>query len=176
MLDQLVAAVDLYPTILQLAGIDYRTVQPDGIKVDGVSLSPYSTAPVPAPVHSYVYSDKFIGGWDDEWTRAVRNTTYKLIDRPADDDELFNLVIDPLELKNLLTQPLQPDAAAALAELRGDLSALLATRTFLIGCQITLIDQPWFAINATFTNSPPIGSSLVIGNVRQGDSREIVLW
>ena len=39
-LDQLVAAVDLYPTILQLAGIDYRTVQPDGIKVDGVSPCP----------------------------------------------------------------------------------------------------------------------------------------
>ena len=127
-LDQLVSAVDLYPTILELAGVNYRTVLPGNIKIDGVSWVPLLAGSNLVPIHKYVYSDKFIDRWDNQYVRAIRNSNFKLVDWTGT-NSLFNLATDPLESKNLLAQKTLPsDAAAALPELRTALAALLATR------------------------------------------------
>ena len=128
--DSIVAGVDLYPTILQLAGIDPAGVLPAGNRIDGVSLVPSLTgakAPT-APVHPFVYSDTFIGAWNVRPRRAIRDATFKLIDEPGTNDKLFNLKADPMERKNLLAAPLAPAAVAAEAELRAQLASLLASR------------------------------------------------
>ena len=128
--DSIVAGVDLYPTILQLAGIDPAGVLPAGNRIDGVSLVPSLTgakAPT-APVHPFVYSDTFIGAWNVRPRRAIRDATFKLIDEPGTNDKLFNLKADPMERKNLLAAPLAPAAVAAEAALRAQLASLLSSR------------------------------------------------
>ena len=129
--DSIVAGVDLYPTILQLAGIDPRRVVPAGNRIDGVSLVPFLTgAKGPtAQVHPFVYSDKFAGAWNVNPRRAIRDTSFKLIDQAGSaNDQLFNLKADPMETKNLLAGPLAPAAAAAETSLRAKLATLLASR------------------------------------------------
>lgn len=127
----IVTGVDLYPTILELAGIDPRQVVPAGNPLDGVSLVPFLTGALGPTdqVHAHVYADKFTDQWDVDARRAIRNATFKLIDREGEaDDQLFDLVIDPLETQNLLAASLTPAAAAAEIELRAALAALLASR------------------------------------------------
>ena len=130
--DAIVAGVDLFPTILELAGIDYRAVVPVGSRIDGVSLVPYFSSPTPPsiPTHAYLYSDKFEGTWDTNYRRAIRDLNYKLVDRPGTTaDQLFHLATDPLETVNLLTSPpLSSGAGSALTKLRANLAKLLATR------------------------------------------------
>ncbi|MFZ1429747.1 MAG: sulfatase-like hydrolase/transferase [Geminicoccaceae bacterium] len=130
--ESIVAGVDLYPTILELAGIDPRQVVPAGNPLDGVSLVPFLTGAIGPTdqVHAHVYADKFAGQWNVDARRAIRNATFKLIDREGDaDDQMFDLLIDPLETQNLLVAPLTPAAAAAEIELRTALAALLASRS-----------------------------------------------
>ena len=55
----LVNTVDLYPTILRLAGVDPAAVLPAGRKIDGVSLLPLIENTGPAPVRPWAYADKF---------------------------------------------------------------------------------------------------------------------
>lgn len=129
--DSLVAGVDLYPTILELAGIDPRQVVPAGNPIDGVSLMPFLTGTLgpTVPVHAQIYADKFADAWNVDPRRAIRNVQFKLIDRDGEtQDELYDLLADPLETQNLLAAPLSPPAAAAEVELRTALATLLASR------------------------------------------------
>ncbi len=118
-----VAAVDLLPTILELAG------QPLPADVDGVSFAPYLSGDL-TPHRQVAYVERFApnqppGQWQvDSWDRAVISADrWKLIRHLAGADELYDLAADPLETANLYP-PQTPDQAAHYAALLAELTAL----------------------------------------------------
>ena len=120
----LVSAVDLFPTILQLAGIDPASVPP----TDGVSLMPYLRAKAhPAP-RSWLYTEQFTTRFDRQWQRAIRNGRFKLIERFDGSREFYDLSTDALESKNLLLGQLSATQQSALKRLDRQMDALLRTR------------------------------------------------
>ena len=120
----LVSAVDLFPTILQLAGIDPASVPP----TDGVSLMPYLRAKAhPAP-RSWLYTEQFTTRFDRQWQRAIRNSRFKLIERFDGSREFYDLNTDALESKNLLLGQLSATQQSALKRLDRQMDALLRTR------------------------------------------------
>jgi arylsulfatase A-like enzyme len=126
--DGLVNTVDLYPTILQLAGIDSGAVVPRGTRIDGVSLLPYlEGTPGEAP-RATAYSEKFHLGIADRYQRAMRDRDYKLVERAGGGREFYNLRADPFETTDLLPRPLSAAESGTLIDLQGRLDALLATR------------------------------------------------
>ena len=131
-LTQLVNTVDLFPTILRLAGIDPATVVPSGRKIDGVSLLPYIENTSTAPVRPWAFADKFDLAYNQKWERAINDTRYKLIERASGLKwpvrEFFDLQADPYETKNLLKVRLTSAQKTRLTYLDGQLDALLRTR------------------------------------------------
>ena len=79
--DGLVNTVDIFPTVLELAGIDPSTVIPATRRIDGVSMVPYMRMPGRASRRQYIYAERFTDRFDHGYQRAIRNAEYKLIDR-----------------------------------------------------------------------------------------------
>jgi arylsulfatase B len=124
----LVNAVDLFPTILELAGIDPSRAVPAGRRTDGVSLLPYlEKRPHPAP-RSWACSEQFTTRFDNAWQRAIRNLRYTLIERHDGSREFYDLQVDPFQATNLLTRTLTSGERASLNSLDQKLDALLRTR------------------------------------------------
>lgn len=135
MVDGLVNTVDLYPTILRLAGIDPASVLPAGRKIDGVSMLPYITSTTTAALRPWVYAERFDLAWNQNWQRAIRDRRYKLIERASANPywgwparEFFDLQDDPYETKNLLQRTLTAAERGRLDYLNAELDRLLATR------------------------------------------------
>lgn len=130
-IDGLVNTVDLYPTILRLAGINPADVL-GGRKIDGVSLLPYIANTSSAAVRSWAYAEKFDLAYNQKWERAIRDTRYKLIERATGlawpVREFFDLKNDPYETRNLLKQTLTATQRNRLNYLNRELDRLLATR------------------------------------------------
>ena len=120
----LVSAVDLFPTILELAGAPLRKHPPN----DGVSLIAYLQArPHPAR-RSWVYSEQFTTAFDRSWQRAMRTGRYKLIERFDGSREFYDLSNDVFEATNLLLGTLSSGQRSALSQLDRRIDTLLATR------------------------------------------------
>jgi arylsulfatase B len=119
--------VDLFPTILQLAGINPATVVPAGRKIDGKSLVGYMTTTTGNNGRVYSYNETFTTTWNNKAVRSMRGGRYKLVTRGAN-QELYNLVSDPHETTNLIGAPLSNEAAEARTRLLAEMNALLATR------------------------------------------------
>ena len=94
----LVSAVDLFPTILELGGIDPAAIP----ATDGVSLMPYLQARSHPARRTWIYTEQFTTSYDRNWQRAIRNSRYKLIERYDGSREFYDLNNDALETKNLL--------------------------------------------------------------------------
>ena len=128
----LVNTVDLFPTILRLAGINPADVLPSGRKTDGVSFLPYIANTSTAPVRPWAYADKFDLAYNQKWERAINDTRYKLIERATGLQwpvrEFFDLQADPYETKNLLKRSLTSVQRNRLNYLNGELDKLLASR------------------------------------------------
>jgi arylsulfatase A-like enzyme len=124
----LVNTVDLYPTVLELAGIDPPAVVPSGTRIDGVSLVPHIANTAGASPRSTTYSEKFHLGYADRYQRAIRNRTYKLIKRADGTREFYNLPNDRRETTNLLSRALTTAERTNLDDLERRLRNLLATR------------------------------------------------
>ena len=128
----LVNTVDLFPTILRLAGIDPADVLPSGRKTDGVSILPYITNTSSAALRPWAYADKFDLLYNQKWERAINDTRYKLIERAAGLQwpvrEFFDLQADPYETRNLLKRSLTSVQRNRLNYLNGQLDKLLASR------------------------------------------------
>lgn len=99
-----VNTVDLFATILALAGLDAAVVVPTNVPLDSVSLLPILQDANNAARARYAYSDMFgsnvaasAGG------QALRNDQFKLIRFDDNRDELYDLMADPFETTNLLT-------------------------------------------------------------------------
>ena len=126
--DGLVNTVDIFPTVLELAGIDPSTVIPPTRKIDGVSMVPYMRTPGRASRRQYIYAERFTDRFDHGYQRAIRNADYKLIDRANGNREFYNLNLDPLEKNNLLGGALNAIEQSNLDGLEAQLAALLASR------------------------------------------------
>jgi arylsulfatase B len=126
--DGLVNTVDIFPTVLQLAGIDPKTADPGGRRIDGVSMVPYMRNPGRASLRQFIYAERFARNFESGFQRAIRNAEFKLIVRASGGRELYNLANDPLEKVNLLTRALSTAEQGNLASLEAQLAALLASR------------------------------------------------
>jgi arylsulfatase A-like enzyme len=111
----LVSSLDLYPTILELAGAS-APPQP----VAGKSLLPL-LGDCSAEVRKTVFSECVgVPGTAGQGHRMARGDRWKLILSDADEEFLFDQEADPLELRNRSDDP---DLAAVLGNLRSELSA-----------------------------------------------------
>jgi arylsulfatase A-like enzyme len=130
-LTQLVNSVDIYPTILQLAGIDPATVLA-GRKIDGVSFLRFIDNSGTAAIRPWAFAEKFDLLWNEKTEYTIRNPRYKLIERAAGLKwpvrEFFDLQKDPYEKNNLLKKQLTSDQTKKLNTLNSQLDALIATR------------------------------------------------
>ena len=101
--DQLVRQVDLMPTILDLAGV------PAPPHLDGVSLLPALAEGRPLALEAFIEAFGRVRGTERDRRRGWRTERWKFVEAPhADDvgDELFDLVADPRERRNLAaTEP-----------------------------------------------------------------------
>jgi hypothetical protein len=112
----LVAAVDLFATIADIAGVPHST------GTDSVSMVPYLLNPALPSLRAYNYTEYFQPNGQGPYTtrqRAARDARFKLIwfydhsDTP-NVKEFYDLQADPLEQVNLLPGPLPPLAQASL--------------------------------------------------------------
>lgn len=116
-----VNSVDIFPTVLELAGIPV----PTDTKLDGISLGAYLRNGS-GPKRQWAYSEFFSSA--KSYTRAIRNGRYKLIKAASGFRQLFDLTADPLEARNLLNGSLTATQRTNLNQLNTQLNALLASR------------------------------------------------
>ena len=116
--EQLVHCADLFPTILDLAGLDPTELN---IQLDGVSLLPIlkGSSTENRPIVCEAFGRNF-----DQPGRAIRKGDYKLIifdDPNSDSDtarlEFYQLSSDPNEGSNLLLKALSPAQGASFEDL-----------------------------------------------------------
>ena len=113
--DALVHAVDIFPTLADLADVNVGVEFP-GLELDGLSLRPYFANPDFPSARDLVHSEYFgPNGVGTPYTfeyRAVRDHRYKLAH--FNGFELFyDLRFDPFEMNNLADDPLTPRQALA---------------------------------------------------------------
>jgi arylsulfatase A-like enzyme len=129
MVERIVSVVDLYPTILKLAGIEPQTVLPAGTVIDGVGILPYLQNNVSTALRSFVYAEEFPDCFNRAYERAIANCCYKLIRRADGSRAFYDLKADPYETKNLLLRTLTATQRSNLTALTTQMDALLAGAT-----------------------------------------------
>jgi arylsulfatase A-like enzyme len=102
--DTLVHAVDVYATILEMAGISVTSTVPAGVKIDSQSLLHALAATT--NLARYAYSEKFGSSTPSPDARALRDDRYKLINYTGGTYEFYDLQSDPIESTNLLASAL----------------------------------------------------------------------
>lgn len=119
-------SVDIYSTILELAGVSNEPAL-DDVMLDSVSLVP-AFRDHTAEVRDYAYADVF-GPQQNEIVnaRAIRNRRFKLIQDLQDDTrELYDLQVDPYEANDLMLDALGKDGQKNYDELAATLERLLS--------------------------------------------------
>lgn len=105
--DALVSTVDLYATLLELAGVNLATTLPTNLVFDSRSFLPVITNASYEPPERYVLAENFAANLpDDVAGRAVRNRQFKLIQFNNGAQEMYDLTVDPYEHTNLLAATL----------------------------------------------------------------------
>lgn len=170
-----VHAVDLFSTILDLAGISNAV--PTNILLDSKSLLPLLQTD--ATQLRYAYSEKFGATSSAADARALRNIDYKLIHWADGREEFYCLATDPYELTNLLTGPLTAAAQANYYNLQmklGDYQDTLASPQILSVSQTpngftvtaqhdpSLTYQLWRSTNLAELAWAPLTNALVTTN------------
>jgi arylsulfatase A-like enzyme len=111
--DALVSSLDVYPTIVELAGLE----QPDHVM--GKSLVPLFNNPS-LKIRDVVYSECVgVGGKIGEGHRMARTNTMKFVLSMSDEAFMFDLIKDPFELNNLA---FSVERKKELEEMRSDLA------------------------------------------------------
>lgn len=120
----LVHAVDLFSTILELAGADLKTVLPPRFPSDSRSLLPILTNG-PASPRDCVYSEQFPAFIEpDQDGRAIRDDLFKLIRLQNGSQGFYDLFADPYERTNLFGRPLTSEQSVHLDSLGARLTEL----------------------------------------------------
>jgi arylsulfatase A-like enzyme len=94
----LVSSLDVFPTVLELAGV----AVPSGLP--GRSLVPLFSSPAPSHHKQIVSECVGVGGRRGEGHRMVRTDEWKYILSVANEEALYNEANDPYELTNLVGQ------------------------------------------------------------------------
>jgi arylsulfatase B len=109
--DTLVNMVDVFATILEMAGINVASTVPSGVTIDSKSLLPIVQSN--SNQTRYAYAELFgpdvtasLGG------KSLRNSQYKLIRFSDNRNEFYDLSTDPYETVNLLNGTLAPTQQA----------------------------------------------------------------
>lgn len=121
-------SVDLYATILELAGTA-GDVKLDAVQRDAVSLAPVF-ADHSVQVRHFAYADVY-GPQQNQIVnrRAIRDDQFKLIlDLQNDTEELYDLSVDPYEIDDLLQQTLEEETEVRYYALLAQLEELLASK------------------------------------------------
>jgi len=127
-------SVDIYATLVDLAGIDIEAILPNDKVFDTVSLTPVLFGESDA-VRDYAYADVFgsvprgVPGNRVRETvneRTIRNRYFKLF-VSSDREEFYDLMSDPFEKNNLLNSELTEVAAQSYETLSAQLAKLLAS-------------------------------------------------
>lgn len=124
----LVNTVDLFPTILELVGIDPAQALGPAIKTDGVSLLPYLERRTHPNRRQWVFAEQFTKTFDTSWQRALRSDRYVLIERFDGSREFYDMEKDFFQASNLLAGIMTSTERGKLSDLKSKLDALLATR------------------------------------------------
>ena len=99
----LVHAVDLFSTVLELAGVPL----PTSVTLDSKSLKPILANQSPG-VRTRLYTEQFTKATTTTGGRAIRDDRYKLIRFNTGTDEFYDLQASPSETVNLLVGGLKP--------------------------------------------------------------------
>ena len=159
----LVHAVDLYSTILELAGINVATTVPNGTVLDSQSLVPIlQNQAVTRPL---AYSELFNTDTPTFGGQELRDTRYKIIRPKSGSNEFYDLQVDPYEATNLLAGGVNAMTAAQqdsyfrlLAEL-GNFSTITPTTINSVTLNPTVpTTNDSVAVTANIT--PATGASL----------------
>lgn len=108
--DTLVNVVDIYSTILDMAGSSVSAAVPPDVTIDGQSLMPMLQTT--NSYSRYAYAELFGSGVmsTNACGQTLRNSQYKLIHFYDHHDEFYDLQNDPYESINLLDNPLSAAA------------------------------------------------------------------
>lgn len=138
--DTLVHAVDVFATILDMAGINLKSTVPTNIVVDSQSI--LGGLQTTSNLTRYVYVEKFGTNTPTPDARALRNAQFKLIRFTNTTDELYDLANDPTERTNLLAGSLNATQLAnyynlemKLGDYQNTLAAPLITNWMRNGTQ-----------------------------------------
>ncbi|MFI3318707.1 MAG: sulfatase-like hydrolase/transferase [Rikenellaceae bacterium] len=107
--DRLVSAVDIFPTVLELCGVNMARYE-DGYSAIGSGVREYNFAEINHVRFGY--------------TNAISDGRYKLISTKSGQESLYDVKNDPMELTNLIAKRLTPEAEKALEKMRAELKAM----------------------------------------------------
>lgn len=137
----LVHVADLFASVAEIAGIaNPRPLLPKGLRLDSLSWVPYLADPSKPSRRQYVYSESFKeftnGHVVGLWQQAIRDSRWKLIQRPSF-DEFFDLAEVPIEGNDLLLGTLTPEQQSAYDRLK------LALAEFISGVRTDTSFDPF---------------------------------
>ena len=119
-------AVDLFATIIELAGGDVAELMPAGTRLDSVSLKNVLLDPEDTTgTRSWAFAEQSLGPSTHD---LIRNEAYKLIlDRNSDAEEFYHLARDPHEINPLALDELSDSDRRNYDELKRIYAGLLAS-------------------------------------------------
>ena len=155
-LDEMVLNIDLAPTFLDLAGV------PAPREMQGVSWKEVAAGHTPPNwrqsfLAEYFYED---GGGDTPTLVGVRSAKAKLVRYTGHPEwtEVFDLTVDPYEIKNLAADP------AATAKLSAELDAQLKAMNYAVPADVDKPRPPADPTLAATKDQPGLPRVLLIGD------------
>lgn len=133
--EALVSTVDLFDTVLAVAGVlphevDALVGREEHVR-HGTSFLPYLSDAARPSIRAFGYTEKLVPNGPPPWrvlAQGIRDERYKLVKNAREGDatvvELFDLGSDPFEKADLLAGPLDPDAQSAYDTLLAELARL----------------------------------------------------
>ena len=114
----LVGAIDLFPTMLDYAGVD-----PESWPNFPDARSFRALAEDPSPENVAAFRSLFFSNWLVDGARAVRDATYKIYtDNKGTEQKFFNLAVDPFEQHDLLSGALSSEEDRVRCSLKNALN------------------------------------------------------
>jgi arylsulfatase A-like enzyme len=115
--EELVHAVDLYATILQLFEVEPAAVHPRQLVLDSRSFLPIIAGTTYAPIQTAILAEKLDASESGIGDRAAAEKAFKVIRFEDQTTAFYNVASDPGESADLLQSPLSEDESSAYTRL-----------------------------------------------------------